>query len=157
EYRFPFPIRLASRQSALLPFLNKKLNVERVSVFNIRTDRGNPLNGAMIENTSGIPLEPGPVTFFEEGRYAGETVLDYLARDEKRLVSYGIDHDIQIAPKSQAQPETTSRLTISKGVAVVYRQSLQTTRYEIRNRSKEKKPLIIEHPRQTGRTLRDGQ
>src|SRR5262245_22688194 len=71
--------------------------------------------------------------------------------------SAGIDHDIQIAPKSQAQPETTARLTISKGIAVVYRQSLQTTQYEIKNRSKEKKPLIVEHPRQTGRTLRDAQ
>jgi hypothetical protein len=155
EYRFPFPIRLASRQSALLPFLNKKLSVERLSVFNLRTDRGNPLNGAMIENTTGIPLEPGPVTFFEQGRYAGETVLDYLSRDEKRIVSYGIDHDIQIAPKSQSQPEVTARVMIRKGVAVFHRQSLQTTQYEIKNRSKENKPLILEHPRQADRSLRD--
>jgi len=155
EYKFPFPIRLASRQSALLPFLNKKVNVERLSIFNPRTDRGNPLNGAMVENTSDVPLEPGPVTFFEDGRYAGETVLDYLARSEKRLVSYGIDHEIQIAPKLQTEPDVTARLTIDRGVAVFHQESLQTTRYEVRNKSKQSKILVLEHPRQRDRDLKD--
>ena len=38
EYKFPFPVQLASRQSALLPFLQKTLNVERSSIFNARAD-----------------------------------------------------------------------------------------------------------------------
>ena len=42
EYKFPFPVQLASRQSALLPFLQKTLNVERLSIFNGGIDRGNP-------------------------------------------------------------------------------------------------------------------
>ena len=97
EYKFPFPVRIASRQSALLPFLQKTMNVERLSIFNARTDRGNPRLGARLENNTDIPFEAGPVTFFQDTRYAGEAVLDYLPRGEKSLVSYGIDNDIQIS------------------------------------------------------------
>ncbi|HEX4998972.1 MAG TPA: hypothetical protein VFY29_12150 [Terriglobia bacterium] len=147
EYRFPFPVRLASRQSALLPFLQKTMDIERLSIYNQRTDRGNPQLGARLTNTTDIPFEPGPVTFFEEGRYTGEAVLDYLARGEKRLISYGIDHDIQIATKAQTQPEVMARLTIERGVAVLFMERTQTTTYEIRSKSASSKTLIVEHAR----------
>jgi len=154
EYKFPFPVRIASRQSALLPFLQKTMNVERLSIFNARTDRNNPRLGARLENNTDIPFEAGPVTFFQDTRYTGEAVLDYLPRGEKALISYGIDNEIQIASKAQSQPETTVRLTVSKGVAVLFMESVLTTTYEIRNRGVDRKTLIVEHPRVNNRTLK---
>lgn len=154
EYKFPFPVRIASRQSALLPFLQKTMNVERLSIFNARTDRSNPRLGARLENNTDIPFEAGPVTFFQETRYAGEAVLDYLPRGEKTLISYGVDNEIQISSKSQTQPENTVRLTVSKGVAVLFMESVLTTTYEIRNKGMDRKTLIVEHPRLNNRTLK---
>ena len=154
EYKFPFPVRIASRQSALLPFLQKTLKIERLSIFNARTDRSNPRLGARLENNTDIPFEAGPVTFFQDTRYAGEAVLDYLPRGEKALVSYGVDNDIQISGKTNSQPETTVRLTVSKGIAVLFMESVLTTTYEIRNKGAEKKSLIVEHPRLNNRTLK---
>jgi hypothetical protein len=154
EYKFPFPVRIASRQSALLPFLQKTMPIERLSIFNARTDRGNPRLGARVENNTDIPFEAGPVTFFQDTRYAGEAVLDYLPRGEKALVSFGVDYDIQIASKQASQPEITTRLTISKGIAVLYRETQLTTTYEIRNKGTEDKALVIEHPRFNNRKLK---
>jgi hypothetical protein len=147
-------VRLASRQSALLPFLQKTLNIERLSIFNPRTDRGNPQLGARIEDNTDIPFEAGPVTFFEDGRYTGEAVLDYMSRGEKRLVSYGVDHDIQVSNRNQSQPETTTRLTIDRGIAVLYMERVQTITYEIRNKATTAKTLIVEHPRQSNGKLK---
>ena len=154
EYKFPFPVRIASRQSALLPFLQKTMPIERLSIFNAANDRGNPRLGARIENNTDIPFEAGPVTFFNDSRYAGEAVLDYLPRGEKSLVSFGVDYEIQIAPKNTSQPETMVRLTVAKGVAVRYMESVLTTTYEIRNKGLETKSLIVEHPRVGNRTLK---
>jgi len=154
EYKFPFPVRIASRQSALLPFLQKALPIERLSIFNASSDRGNPRLGARIENNTDIPFEAGPVTFFNDSRYAGEAVLDYLPRGEKSLVSFGVDYELQIAPKTESQPETMSRLTVAKGVATLSMESVLTTTYEIRNKGAEGKSLILEHPRVGNRTLK---
>lgn len=154
EYQFPFPVRLASRQSALLPFLQKTMNIERLSIFNARSDRGNPRLGARLENNTDVPLEAGPVTFFQDTRYTGEAVLDYLPRGEKRLVSYGLDYDIQVSSKAQSQPQNTTRVTVNKGIAVVYFESTLTTTYEIRNKGTDKKTLVVEHPRVGDRKLK---
>jgi hypothetical protein len=154
EYQFPFPVRIASRQSALLPFLQKTLNVEKLSIFNGSADRGAPRLGARLENNTDVPFEAGPVTFFQDARYAGEAVLEYMPRGDKRLISYGVDNDIQVASKQQSQPETTVRLTVSKGVAVLFIESVLTTTYEVRNKGMERKALIVEHPRIGDRRLR---
>jgi hypothetical protein len=130
------------------------MDIERLSIYNPRTDRGNPQLGARLINNTEIPFEPGPVTFFEEGRYTGETVLSYLSRGEKRLVSYGTDYDIQVATKSQQQPEVMARLTIERGIAVMFMERTQTTTYEIRSKATNPKSLIVEHPRIADRKLK---
>jgi hypothetical protein len=153
EYTFPFAVRIGSRQSALLPFLQKTLAIERLSIFNASTDRGNPRLGARLENSTDIPFEAGPVTFFQDSRYAGEAVLEYLPRGERALVSFGVDYDVQIASRQQSKPENTVRLTIANGVAVLFIESLLSTTYEIRNKGLEDKSLVIEHPRMQDRAL----
>jgi DNA repair exonuclease SbcCD ATPase subunit len=130
------------------------MNIERLSIFNARSDRNNPRLGARLENNTDIPFEAGPVTFFQDARYSGEAVLDYLPRGEKALVSYGVDNEIQVSSRSQAQPQTTGRLTVSKGVAMLFSETVLTTTYEVRNKGLDRKRLIIEHPRVKHRTLK---
>lgn len=154
EYRFPYQVRLAGRQSAFLPFLKKSISAKRLSIFNAASDRNHPLNGARITNDSGVPLEAGPITLFEEGRYAGEAVLDYTPRDDKRLISYGIDYEIQVAIDRDLRPERIAAVKIRKGVATATWERTQETRYELRNKADRDKNLIIEHPRQNGRKLK---
>ena len=155
EYTFPFAVRIGSRESALLPFLQKTLPVEKLSIFNASLDRGNPRLGARLENTADIPFEAGPVTFYVDSRYAGEAVLDYLPRGERSLVSYGVDYEIQVASNQKSRPENTVRLTVSNGVAVLFMESVLTTTYEVRNKGLNQKTLIVEHPRAGNRTLQD--
>ena len=155
EYRFPSPVHLAARQSALLPFLNKPIKVERLSIFKSGVDRDHPLNGALIENNAEVPLEAGPVTFFQDGRYAGETVIGYLSRGEERLVSYGIDYDVQADTQRASLPEVTTRMTASRGVVTLHRESAQTTSYKFRNKGQEAKTVILEHPRDPQKTLKE--
>jgi len=155
EYRFPFAIQLGSRQSALLPFLNKPIKADRVSIFKAGVDREHPLNGAWIENNADLPLDAGPMTFFQNGQYAGETVVDYLSRGEKRLVSYGVDYDVQADSRTTGRPETTTMISASRGVVTLFRETSQTTNYTFRNKGQDAKTLILEHPRTPQRTLKD--
>lgn len=155
EYRFPFAVELASRQSALLPFLRKKISLEKISIFNPSSDKNHPLSGAWLENDSGVPLEPGPVTFFAQGRYAGEAVLDYVSRGERRLVSYGVDFDIDVVTERKAEPETTVHITVNRGTIVFKKEQVQTTQYQLKNKAQQEKIVLIEHPRQPGRELKE--
>ena len=155
EYRFPFPVRIASRESALLPFLKKKISVESVSVFNPSSDRNHPQSGAWLQNNTGFPLEAGPITFFAEGRYAGEAVLEYVSRGERRLVSYGLDQDVEVFREQSLAPENTVQLTIKRGTVVFQKEQTQTTRYQLKNKAKKEKTVLIEHPKRPRRELKN--
>ncbi|MEE8584175.1 MAG: hypothetical protein V3T83_04915 [Acidobacteriota bacterium] len=157
EYRFPFPVRLAGRQSAFLPFIRKPIQAERVSIFNARQDRIHPLNGARLHNNSGVPLEAGPVTVFEQGRYAGEAVLEYMPRDDRRFISYGVDYEIVVSLDQSLGAETVTGVKIQRGVATIQRERTETRKYLMRNKASRAKTLWIEHPRQKGRELKGGQ
>jgi hypothetical protein len=109
----------------------------------------------LLENNADVPLEPGPITFFQDGRYAGETVIDYLSRGERRLVSYGLDYDVQVSSQRSAHPEHIVRLTATHGVVTLFHESIQTTSYKFRNKGQESKTIILEHPRNEGTALQD--
>jgi hypothetical protein len=57
-----------------------------------------------------------------------------------------------VSSKQQPHPETTARITIARGIAIITRESRLATTYEIRNKGSER-TLIIEHPRATDRKL----
>ena len=155
EYRFPSPVQLSSRQSALLPFLKKTISLEQVSVFNPASDKNHPLSGVWLENDTGVPLEAGPLTFFVEGRYAGEAVLEHLSRNDRRLVSYGVDYDVEVSSQRKSDPETTVQLIIRRGTLFFKRESIQTTGYDFRNKAEREKTILLEHPRRPGREIKD--
>ncbi len=147
EYRFPFKVSLRNRESALLPFLSREITAEPVSIFNASNHPSHPYNSVTFENSTGVPLEAGPITVLQEGRYAGEAVLEYLNRGAKGLISYGLDQELSLASRSSAQPEQVVRLIIQSGVARFFRESLRTTQYQIKSNSQRKKTILIEHPR----------
>lgn len=147
EYRFPFPVSLQHRDSALLPFLNREIEAETVSVFNPANHPSHPYNSVRLKNNTGVPLEPGPVTVYQEGRYAGEAVLNYLNRGQESLIAYGLDYEINVTRRSSTSPEEVVRLVIQSGVARFFKERLKTTGYQLKSNAQRSKSLVVEHPR----------
>jgi hypothetical protein len=148
EYKFPFAIHLDTRQSALLPFLNRSIKLERLSIYNSQTKSRHPQLGAMIENNTDVPFESGPVTLFQDGQYAGEAVLGYVSRGEKRLISYGVDYDIEISARNHELPEKVVKVKAAKGTLMLEKETVNTVDYELRNKSTSARVVVIEHPRE---------
>src|ERR1051326_3303394 len=113
------------------------------------------MNGAWLENNAELPLDAGAVTFFQNGQYAGETVLDYVSRGERRLVSYGIDYDVQADKHVRTAPEVLSKVSVSRGVITIIRETDQITSYKFRNKGQESKIVILEHARDGQKVLKN--
>ncbi|HSR67217.1 MAG TPA: hypothetical protein VLU25_04695 [Acidobacteriota bacterium] len=155
EYSFPFPVRLGGRQSAFLPFLRRDVKAERLSIYNAVQDDQNPRSGLRLENNSGLPLEAGPVTFFEKGRYAGEAVMDYMPRHDQRLLSYGVDFEVLVSKDFDRKGERIVGLKVANGIAELYIEQVQNHQYLMRNKAQRQKRVVLEHPRRNGIELRD--
>ncbi|MBN1554521.1 MAG: DUF4139 domain-containing protein [Phycisphaerae bacterium] len=139
------PVSLPRRQSAMLPIVSGPIEAKKVSIYNQSVMPKHPLNGAWITNTTGMKMLAGPVTVFDEKMYAGDAQLGNLSQKDKRLISYALDLDMTVDPSQKTQSSLVAA-KIVKGVMTLTYKQLYNQKYEIKNKTKKDRTLIIEQP-----------
>ena len=100
-------------------------------------------------------LLAGPVTVFDEGRYAGDAQLDNVPPGETRLLSYGIDLQTSVVVKDldTTKEQTVTAGKIVKGALVVTRKYVSAKEYGFENRGDHDKTVVVEYPLRAGWNL----
>ncbi len=145
-------VSLSRQRSAMIPIINDPVEVEKVSIFNQGVLGNHPLNGARLKNTTADSkhLLSGPVTVFDEGRYAGDAQLDNVPPGETRLLSYGIDLQVSANVKDLQDQQNVTTGKIVKGALILTRKAVSSKEYSFENKSDHDKTLVIEHPLRAG-------
>lgn len=146
------PVSLPRRRSAMLPIVDSDLVARRVSIYNAAVMPSNPLNGAWMDNSTGLKLMGGPVTVFTDGGYAGDAVLDNMSIGEKRLLSYAVDLDVAVSSADKTDSSIT-QITIVEGMLRVTRKHRYEQTYSIKNKADKDRMMLIEHPIVANRKL----
>ena len=102
-----------------------------------------------------LHLLQGPVTVFDNNRYAGDARLEDLPPGQNRLLSYGIDLQTNVIAKSLQNQQSVQTGKIVKGVLQVTRKFVSAKEYSTDNQSDQDKTLIVEHPVREGWKLTD--
>jgi len=152
EYRFSTPVTVKKSESAMLPFLQQKVNSRKLLIFQ-ESQGANPMNAAEISNSTGKTLDGGPITVYDGGIYAGEALMETLKSGDKRLISYAVDLGTRITTNIDSSRGNVRQVSAKRGV-ITSRYAIQETRtYTIRNVDAKAKTLIIEHPLRPGYKL----
>ena len=146
RYSIDAPVTLSRQQSAMLPIVNEVVAGEKLAIFNAETDSSHPLSAFYLENSTKLHLMQGPITVFDAGEYAGDGQIADIEAGAKRLVSYALDLNIEVATESA---EPTERLTMVKIVeGMLHRRDVveRKTSYRIKNSDEKAKKILIEQP-----------
>lgn len=145
EYSFSTPVTVRKSESAMLPFLQDKVTARKLLVF---TEQGsvNPLHSVEITNSTGKTLDGGPITVYDAGAYAGEALVETLKKDDKRLLSYGVDLGTRITTALDSQSQIVREIHARRGLLTTKTAAVETKVYTINNVDAEAKTLIIQHP-----------
>ena len=149
QYTIP-NVTLARQKSAMLPIVTDTVGIERLSIYNAAVFARNPLNGVRLKNTSGKHLLQGPVTVLDKNAYAGDARIDNVPPGQERLLSYGIDLDLQVDNTRNAQVAAVMTARISKGALLIDRKFVSTQDYSVDNKGTRDKVILIEHPIRSG-------
>ncbi|MEM8781383.1 MAG: DUF4139 domain-containing protein [Planctomycetota bacterium] len=151
-YHLDQPVTLERGASAMLPILNADIKAAPVSVYNQRAQAKHPMLGVSVRNTTALKLDAGPVTVLDDGAYAGDARLGFLAPGDARLLTYGLDLELTVDP---TQTNRTQLVTakVSRGVLELTHATQYTHTYEARNAAGSERQLLIEHPRHPQREL----
>jgi len=145
EYSFSTPVTIGRSESAMLPFLQEKLTARKLLVYS-DLSTVNPLHSVEITNSTGKTLDGGPITVYEANAYAGEALVETLKKDDKRLLSYGVDLGTRITTALDSQSQIVREIHLRRGLLTTKTAAVETKTYTINNVDQEAKTLIIQHP-----------
>jgi hypothetical protein len=146
EYAIDQPVTIGRQKSAMIPIVNAKAEGEKVSVFNAQTDRKYPYNGVKLKNTTGLHLMAGPITVFDGGIYAGDALIEDIAPDDERLLTYAVDLDVEVEQQQKGGAQEILSVKITRGVVQVTRKVRREAQYTAKSAAATQKTLLIEHP-----------
>jgi hypothetical protein len=144
EYRFSTPVTVHRGESAMLPFLQQKIESRKLLVYS-DPNAANPMNSAELTNSTGKTLDGGPITVYDGGVYAGEALMETLKAGDKRLISYGVDLGTRITTKFDTGSTNIRELHAARGVLTVRNATQETRTYTIKNVDQKAKTLIVQH------------
>ncbi len=153
QYAIAMPVTLPRQQSAMLPIVSADVKGEKVSIYNSRVQAKHPLYGLKFTNTTDLYLMQGPITVFDAGVYAGDAKIEDLPPGSQRLISYGLDLDTEVAPRSTGRPEELLSVRLLKGTMIATRKYARSVEYTVRNSGKKAKTVLVEYPIDSNWTL----
>jgi len=148
-------VTLPRQRSAMIPIITDPVEVEKLSIYNQNVLPRNPLNGALIKNTTGKHLLAGPVTVLQGSSYAGDARIDNVPPGQQRLLSWGIDLQVLVNGSKVNQTSAMQTGRIVKGVLHLKRKNVHVQEYLAENKDDKDRTLLIEHPLRQGWTLVD--
>ncbi len=151
EYSLSDPITIRKNESALVPILQTKLPVERVTLWS--PSEPVALRALWITNKSDLTLDRGSFSIVENGSFGGEGLLDPIHPNERRLLSYAADQAVRVTPKNTNSVHTVTHLQISKGVLTETSTDLSLLDYSVHNAAPDARTVVVEQPIQNGWTL----
>ena len=149
EYRFSTPITVKKDESAMLPFLQQKIDSRKLLIYSENYGE-HPMNAAELTNSTGKTLDGGPITVFDAASYAGEALMTTLKTGDKRLISYAVDLGTRITTKFDFTGNLVREIHVNRGTLTTRLAQQETRTFTIRNVDQKAKTLIIEHPERAG-------
>jgi hypothetical protein len=149
EYRFSTPITVKKDESAMLPFLQQKIDSRKLLIYSENYGE-HPMNAAELTNSTGKTLDGGPITVFDAASYAGEALMTTLKTGDKRLISYAVDLGTRITTKFDFTGNLVREIHVNRGTLTTRLAQQETRTFTIRNVDQKTKTLIIEHPERAG-------
>jgi len=146
RYSIDTPVSLPRQQSAMIPIVNDSLEGEKLSIYNREVHAKHPLNGVKFTNTTKLHLMQGPITVFDGGEYAGDAQIQDLPPAGKRLISYALDLDTEVALSTKQAPEQLVSARITGKVFHSTHRRVRTHSYLIKTSGSHAKKILIEQP-----------
>jgi hypothetical protein len=155
EYSFSSPVSVKQGESAMLPFLQQKINTRKLLIY-MESFGLHPLNAAEIANSTGKTLDGGPITVYDANTYAGEALVETLKAGDKRLITYGVDLGSRVTTAFDSSKANVREIHFARGVLTTRNAVQETKTYTINNVDPRRKTVIIEHKQRPGYKLLDG-
>jgi hypothetical protein len=146
SYDVSQPVEISRGSSALVPILQTEAESERVLIYNPQNREKNPMTAVCFKNSTGLTLEKGPVTVIESGCYAGEAMLDYMRKNDQRIIPYAIELGVTVRKETSAKKKDYHRISKEGNLICKHYNSHLITEYTFDSQLDHNVVTYLDHP-----------
>ena len=114
RYTLTEPLSLSAHGSALVPFLDQPVEATALS-WTEESHTGVVRAGVRFVNTTGQTIPAGPVSFFADGGFAGDSAIERLKPLERRFLTFAADLDVAIKVAGRPPSDESKRVVFAQG------------------------------------------
>src|SRR4029079_5758869 len=150
-FTVPQPVDLPAGHTLALPFLERSIETERVSLYQPDVSSDRVTAAVRIRNDGSSTLPPGLVTLYERAGYAGDARFGGAPPGEARMLIYAVDPKTKVS-REQRVDELVEQVVANAGVieATLTRRTITSYAASSTNEEAGASRLVIEHPKQAG-------
>jgi hypothetical protein len=150
-FTVPQPVDLLAGHTLALPFLERSMETERVSLYQPDVSSDRVTAAVRIRNDSSSTLPPGLVTIYDRTGYVGDARFVGAPPGEARMLIYAVDPKTKVS-REQRVDELVERVVANAGVieATLTRRNITSYAAISTNEEAGASRLVIEHPKQAG-------
>jgi len=146
EYHIDQPVTVPRDRSALIPILQTRMEGERVSIYNEKSQAHRPMSGLLLKNNSPLTLEDGSLTVIDGDAYAGEALMERLKPAEQRLISFALDLGTLVNAHDEEERTPTFLVKAVNGVVQAHYYDTRKKVYTLVNQTDRPRVIYLEHP-----------
>lgn len=151
SYEASGPVTIKQNQAALVPILLERLpKSERALYFRADLARY-PHHAVLIDNTTSLTLEKGPVTVFEGSTCLGEALLTKtLKAGMHEMLTYALETAVEVEVRGHGKTLPITRSVLVNGLLTMYYREARETTYKLRNKAGKGYALFVDHAKAGG-------
>jgi hypothetical protein len=154
EYRLDEPVNIRAQNSAMVPIVNAELALD--SFITWQSDRTNLVYRAFdIENISDNFFSAGPLAIYDDGRFAGEAVLSFMAPGGTQRIEYALENSVRVLPVESPISESLFDIRAADGVLETRYRRERSRGYRAQNNSDDFQRLRLMHRVESGWSIED--
>jgi len=154
RYELPGAVSIGQGTTTMVTMINRPTSAQDVYLYrpdsNVPGSDLYPQRAAMIQNSSKLTLEPGPVAIFARGTFVGEGLIKRLHPGQTAFIPYAVDSSASVRVDSTTGEKPSTFVSLIDGVATVENHAEIVTRYEVETGGQTPKMIVVKHPRRTG-------
>ena len=152
EYVVPAAVSMGPGEAAMLPVIQEELKAEKLALYE-QGQGVHPKHAVEIENTTGLLLQAGAVTVFDEGSYGGDAILRNLPAGERGILVYAVDLETEVVTTSRSEPERITAIEARGGTLLIRRSLRRSVTHELSTSDRAGRTVRVVYPRETNWVL----
>ncbi len=140
------PVTIPDKSTSMVAVLSSTLKGSEILYYSMGQSDPHPYRALKFENTTGVPLEAGPLEVYRDASFQGEALISGVAMGSMALIPYAGESGVNVSIHSSDRAAVERIVKIQSGVAVAEVRKVKSFKIRVQTNGVKDRVLYVKLP-----------